>query len=139
MTQEVNPLYSPQTRVTKRGRRDSPLQTGTHFPLLKNREWSSLVKQISDAAGVLKMTHKSLQMSRTIKPHRRKKRKIIKNHQRILLRSHRCLSFRTPAEKRAVKVPRLLMSRGLRAVSPQMCGSYPRCVGHPYRTGDWTE
>lgn len=32
---------------------DSPLQTGTHFPRLKNREWSSFVKQMSDAAGVL--------------------------------------------------------------------------------------
>lgn len=29
-----------------------------------------------------------------------KKKKKKKNHQRILLTSHRCLSFRTPAEKR---------------------------------------
>lgn len=31
------------------------------------------------------------------------------------------------------------MLQSLLGVSPQMCGSYPRCVGHPYKTGDWTE
>jgi len=33
---------------------DSPLQTGTHFPRLKNLECSSFVKQMSDAVGVLR-------------------------------------------------------------------------------------
>lgn len=32
---------------------DLPLQTGTHFPRLKNLECSSFVKQMSDAVGVL--------------------------------------------------------------------------------------
>lgn len=40
---------------------DSPLQTGTHFPRLKNREWSSFVKQMSDAAGVLSNNNKKHQ------------------------------------------------------------------------------
>ncbi len=42
-----------QTQVAVYANRGSPLQTGTHFPRLKKRECSSLVKQMSDAAGVL--------------------------------------------------------------------------------------
>lgn len=113
MTQEEIPLYCQH--VIKRSRRDSPLQTGTHFPLLKNREWSSLVKQMSDAAGVLKKTNKSDWMT---KPQLRWENKK-KNHQRILLKSHRCLSFRTPAEK---------THKGFWCYRACLV-SHPRCVG----------
>lgn len=126
------PLSSHQTRVIKRSGRAPPLQTGTHFPLLKNREWSSLVKQMSDAAGVLKMTNKSLQVIRTINTHRRglEKRKIT---------SASCWSPTGVWASGLLQRKQLWRVPGSCAASSRMSGSYPRCVDHPYKTGDWTK
>lgn len=117
-----------ETRVN--ANRDSPLQTGTHFPRLKNRECSSLVKQMSDAAGVLST-------QRWIITHDRKKQHHTsfcnwldamwnsQTHHRILLKFHKCLSRSTPVTHRCdyvIYVTVWFHGRGHLSL-PQMCGS----------------
>lgn len=128
-----------ETRVNTNG--DSPLQTGTHFPRLKNRECSSLVKQMSDAAGVLST-------QRWIITHDRKKQHHTsfcnwldamwnsQTHHRILLKFHKCLSRSTPVTHRCDYV--IYVTVWFHGRGGGIC-PYPRCVGHPYKTGDWTE
>lgn len=93
---------------------------------------------MSDAAGVLS--------TQTLIITHDQKNKICKwldamwnsqTHQRILLKFHKCLSFSTPVTNRCDYV--------ILYYCVDLCdfrggiGPYPRCEGHPYKTGDWTE
>lgn len=91
----------------------SPRHTGTHFPLLKKRECNSLVKQISEAAGVLwrgwvcrytqEKAKQGIWTSTTaiclLSVHHSAAVLFTQTHHLILLKFHNCRNFSTPTTR----------------------------------------
>lgn len=107
-------LLSHRMALGNRGRNVcSPRHTGTHFPLLKKRECNSLVKQISEAAGVLwrgwvcrytqEKAKQGIWTSTTaiclLSVHHSAAVLFTQTHHLILLKFHNCRNFSTPTTR----------------------------------------